>query len=127
MITLASEDANRTVVQNLSRAIVKKLIITISGNEVMSIDDSDVFHCYNDLWKTTPERANGHYQGIDASDNRNTTMIRVGAGNGDSSVVADKAISDTFGDCFFTPLDRLRAAREPHAILPERTGRPAQV
>ena len=104
-ITLHSEDANRTVVQNLGRAIVKKLTIKISGNEVMSFDDSDVFHCYNNLWKTVPERSNGHYQGIDASDNRNTTRIRVGAGNADSSVVADKAIADAFGDRFFTPLD----------------------
>ena len=45
-----------------------KLAIKISGNEVMSIDGSDVFHCYNDLWKAAPERANGHYQGIDAYD-----------------------------------------------------------
>ena len=66
-VTLASEDANRTVVQNLGRAIVKKLTIKISGNEVVSIDDSDVFHCYNDLWRS--ERANDHCQGIDASDN----------------------------------------------------------
>ena len=36
-ITLASQDANRTVVQNLGRAIKS------SGNKVMSIDDSDVF------------------------------------------------------------------------------------
>ena len=71
----------------------------------MSIDDSDVFHCYNDLRKTVPERANGHYQGIDASDNRNTTRIRVGAGNGDSGVAADNAIADAFGNRFFTPLD----------------------
>ena len=78
-ITLTSEDANRTVVQNLGRTIVKKSTIKISGNEVMSIGDSDIFHCYNDLRKTAPERANGHYQGIDASDNRNTTRIRVGA------------------------------------------------
>ena len=70
-----------------------------------SIDDSDVFHCYNDLWKTAPERANGHYQRIDASDNKNTTRIRVGAGNRDSSVTTDKAIADAFGDRFFTPLD----------------------
>ena len=80
-ITLNSEDANRTVVQNLGRAIVKKLAIKISGNQVMSIDDSDVFHCNNDLWETAPERANDPYQGIDASDNKNTTRIRVGAGN----------------------------------------------
>ena len=105
-ITLNSEDANRTVVQNLGRAIVKKLTIKMGGNEVMSIDDSDVFHCYNDLWKTTPERANGHYQGIDASDNRNTARIRVGAVNRDSSVATDKAIfANVFGDRFFTPLD----------------------
>ena len=50
-ITLNSEDANRTVVQNLGRAIVKKIVIKISGNEVMSVDDSDVFNCYGDLWK----------------------------------------------------------------------------
>ena len=54
-ITLNSEDANRTVVQNLGRAIVKKTTIKISGNEVMSLDDSDVYHCYNDLWKAEQE------------------------------------------------------------------------
>ena len=48
-IALNSEDANRTVVQNLGRAIVKKLTIKSRSNEVMTIDDSDVFHCYNDL------------------------------------------------------------------------------
>ena len=84
---------------------MRKLTIKISGKDVMSSDDSNVFHCYNDLWKTAPERANGHNQRIDASDNRNTTRIRVGAGNGDSSVIADKAIADAFGDRFFTTLD----------------------
>ena len=34
-IALDSEDANRTVVQNLGRAIVKRLTIKISGNEVI--------------------------------------------------------------------------------------------
>ena len=71
----------------------------------MSIDDSDVFHCYNDLWKTASERENGHYQGIDTSGNRNTTKIRFGAGDRDEAVVADKDIADTFGNRFFIPLD----------------------
>ena len=35
-ISLTSTDANRTLVQNLGRAIVKKTTIKISGNEVMS-------------------------------------------------------------------------------------------
>ncbi|MCU7880378.1 MAG: hypothetical protein KZQ60_07460, partial [Candidatus Thiodiazotropha sp. (ex Lucinoma aequizonata)] len=104
-ITLDSEDDNRTVVQNLGRAIVKKTTIKISGNEVMSIDDSDVLHCYQDLWKTAQERKNDQYQGIDTSENRNTTRIRIDAGNKDASVAADKAIADAFSNRFYIPLD----------------------
>ena len=78
-ITLNSEDANRTVVQNIGCAIVKKTTIRISGKEVMSLYDSDVYHCYNDLWMTAQERENAQYQGIDESDNRSTTRIRVSA------------------------------------------------
>ena len=122
-ITLASEDANRTVVQNLGRAIVKT--IKISGNEAISIDDSDVFHCYNDLWETAPERANGHYQGIDASDNRNTTRIRVGAGIGDSSVAADTAIADVFG--VIASSSHLTSSCSRATCYFTRPGRPARV
>lgn len=60
----SSTDKNATVYQNLGRSIVKKTTIRISGNEVMSIDDSDIFHCYIDLWKGPSERANMAYQGI---------------------------------------------------------------
>ena len=119
-ITLNNEDANRTVVQNLGRAIVKKTTIIISGSEVMSLDDSDVYHCYNDLWKTAQERENAQYQGIDESDYRNTTRIRVSAGNKDTSVAADKAIADAYTIGF-------RSAREPHAVLSERARGPLGV
>ena len=43
-IKLNSDDGvNRTLFQNIGRAIVKKMTIRISGNEVMSIDDSDIY------------------------------------------------------------------------------------
>ena len=82
-VSLTSTDANQTIVKNVGLAVVKKTTIKISGNEVLSIDDSDVLHCYQDLWKAPPERANSHYQGIDLSDDQNVTRIRVGAGNKD--------------------------------------------
>ena len=44
-------DANRTLVSNIGRAIVKKLAVKFEGNEIMSVDDFDVFACYRDLWK----------------------------------------------------------------------------
>ena len=104
-ITLNSEDANRTIVQNLGRATVKKTVIKISGNEVVSVDNSDAFNCYGDLWKTALERKNDQYQGIDTSGNRNATRIRIDAGNKDETVAADKAIADAFGNRFYIPLD----------------------
>lgn len=103
-IALTSPDANRTLVQNIGRAAVKKTTIRISGNEVMSIDDSDVYHCYQDLWKTARERGNAQYQGIDTTVNRNATKLRVGAGDG-AAVAADQAIATAYSNRFSTPLD----------------------
>ena len=35
-------DANRTLVSNIGRAIIKKLAVKFEGNEIMSVDDFDV-------------------------------------------------------------------------------------
>ena len=51
-------DANRTLVSNIGRTIVKKLEVKFEGNEIMSVDDFDVFACYQDLWKTKSENRN---------------------------------------------------------------------
>ena len=42
-------DTNRTLVSNIGRAIVKKLAVKFEGNEIMSVDNFDVFACYQDL------------------------------------------------------------------------------
>ena len=104
-ISLNSTDVNRTVVQNLGRVIVKKTTIKISGNEVMSVDQSDAFYCYQDLWQTAQERKNAQYQGIDLSDDRNITRIRMGAGNKDETETADNVIANAYGSQFYIPLD----------------------
>ena len=104
-VSLTSTDANRTIVKNVGRAVVKKTTIKISGNEVLSIDDSDVLHCYQDLWKTAQERRNSQYQGIDLSDDSNVTRIRVGAGNKDETETEDAAIAAAFGNRYHVPLD----------------------
>jgi DNA-binding GntR family transcriptional regulator len=57
-IEINSTDKNSTLYQNVGRTIIKKTTIRISGNEVMSIDDSDIYHCYVDLWKSPTERMN---------------------------------------------------------------------
>ena len=49
-------DANRTLVSNIGRAIVKKLAVKFEGNEIMSVDDFDVLACYRDLWKLLSQK-----------------------------------------------------------------------
>ena len=51
-------DANRTLVSNIGRAIVKKLAVKFEGNEIMSVDYFNVLACYRDLWKTKSEKIN---------------------------------------------------------------------
>ena len=46
IVLTSAVDANRTPVSNIGRAIVKKLAVKFEGNEIMSVDDFDVFACY---------------------------------------------------------------------------------
>ena len=52
----STADLNRTLVSNIGRAIVKKLAVKFEGNEILSVDDYDIFACYIDLWKTGSEK-----------------------------------------------------------------------
>ena len=39
-------DPKRTLMNNIGRAIVKNLAVKFEGNEILSLDDFDVFACY---------------------------------------------------------------------------------
>ena len=39
----STADPNRTLVSNIGRAIIKKLAVKFEGNEILSIDNYDVF------------------------------------------------------------------------------------
>ena len=100
-------DANRTLVSNIGRAIVKKLAVKFEGNEIMSVDDYDVLSCYRDLWKTKSEKKNAIRQGIISNDGctENCIRLRINAGNKDATNAQDKAIADAYGNKFIIPLD----------------------
>ena len=58
-IELSSKvDKKMTLVSNVGRAIVKRLAVKFEGNEILSIDDYDIYACYQDLWKTKSEIRN---------------------------------------------------------------------
>ena len=100
-------DANRKLVSNVGRAIIKKLAVKFEGNEIMSADDFSVFACYRDLWKTKSEKRNAIRQGIISTDRcmKNCIKLRINAGDKNASNTQDKAIADAYEDKFLIPLD----------------------
>ena len=114
-------DTNRTLVSNIGRAIVKKLAVKFEGNEIMSVDDFDVFACYRDLWKTKSEKRNAIRQGIISSDGcmENCIKLRINAGDKSTSNAQDKAIADAYGNKFIIPLD-FEMLESASTLLPSR-------
>ena len=100
-------DTNRTLVSNVGRAIIKKLAVKLEGNEIMSIDDYDIFVCYQDLWKTKSEKRNAIRQGIVSNGGctNNCIKLRTNAGDKSTGVAQDNAIANTYGNKFIIPLD----------------------
>ena len=97
----SGSDPNRTMVNNLGRAIVKKICIKLEGQEILSIDDSDIFFIYNDLWLPTNKRLDLVYQGIQSE---NVCKLRIGAEDKNERK-KDLAIASTFKNRFYIPLD----------------------
>ena len=107
-IELSSKaDPNRELVNNIGRAIVKKLAVKFEGNEILSVDDFDVSACYQDLWKTDSEKRNALRQGIIHSDGctLKCTKLRINAKDKDATNAQDDATSKAYANKFIIPLD----------------------
>ena len=105
-ITLAGTDVNRTLVKNLGRNIIRKLVVKLEGNEIISIDDYDIRYSFYDCWKCTRERHNAVFQGIVATNGQteNTIKHRINAGD-KASNANDETVASMFDNKFCIPLD----------------------
>ena len=64
-ISLSGTDTNKTLVKTSGRNVIRKLVVKLEGNEIISTDDCDIFYSYYyDCWKSTTERRNAVFQGI---------------------------------------------------------------
>ena len=105
-IKLSGTDKNRTLVKNLGRNIIRKLVVKLEGNEIISIDDYDVLYSYYDCWKGTTERFNDVFQGIVEADGQmeNAIKHRINAGD-KASNAKDETIALIYDNKFCIPLD----------------------
>ena len=105
-MTLAGTDPNRTLVGNLGRNIIRKLVVKLEGNEIISIDDYDVLYLYYDCWKCTNERLNAVFQGIVEADGQTGNAIkhRINAGDKANNAM-DQTVASIYDNRFCIPLD----------------------
>ena len=105
-ITLAGTDVNRTLVKNLGRNIIRKLVVKLEGNEIISIDDYDILYSYYDCWKCTRERHNAVFQGIVETDGQTENAIKHRINATDKANNAkDQTVASLYDNRFCIPLD----------------------
>ena len=105
-ISLACTDVNRTLVGNLGRNIIRKLVVKLEGNEIISIDDYDILYSYHDCWKCSTERINAVFQGIVDADGQTEIAIKHRINAGDKANNAkDQTVASIYDNRFCIPLD----------------------
>ena len=64
----STADLKRTFSEQHRQGYRKETGSKVQGNEILSIDDFDIFACYRDLWKTKLEKRDVIRQGIISND-----------------------------------------------------------
>ena len=105
-ISLVGTDVNRTLVGNLGRNIIRKLVVKLEGNEIISIDDYDILYSFYDSWKCKTKRRNAVFQGIVETDGQTGNAIKHRINAGDkASNGKDQTVASIFNSKFCIPLD----------------------
>ena len=105
-VTLVGTDPIRTAVGNFGRNIIRKLVVKLEGNEIISMDDYDILYSYYDCWKTTTERRNAIFQGIVEVNSQmgNAIKHRINAGD-KANNAKDHTVASIYDNRFCIPLD----------------------
>ena len=105
-ISLVGTDVNRTLVGNLGRNIIRKLVVKLEGNEIISIDDYDILYSYYDCWKCKPKRLNAVFKGIVEADSQTENAIKHRINTTDKANNAkDQTVASIYDNHFCIPLD----------------------
>ena len=105
-ISSAGTDVNRTLVGNLGKNIIRKHVVKLEGNEIISTDDYDILYSFYDCWKCKTKRLNTVFQGIVEADSQTENAIKHRINAGDKANNAkDQTVASIYDNRFCIPLD----------------------
>ena len=102
-IDLSGGHANNFLVQNVSRALVRKMVVKFGGTTLEEIVDYDIDKIFTDLFLPEEKRGNMVLEGIQSQD---LCKIRSGAGDKKTSGVDDeKKLEKVYGKKYIINFD----------------------
>ena len=104
-ISPVGTDVNRTLVGTLGRNIIRKLVVKLEGNEIISTDAYDIFYSYYDCWKCKTERLNTVSQGIVETDGQTENAIKYWINATDKANNKDQTVASIYDNHFCILLD----------------------
>ena len=102
-IDLAGGHANNYLVQNVSRALVSKMVVKFAGTILQDTDGYDLFKIYEDLFLSQEQRDDMILEGIQSVD-----LCRIRSNAGDkktSGVDTENTLNENFGTKYYIWLD----------------------
>ena len=82
---IQSTDKTRSIVINVSRALVKKKVLMLASKDIHKINNSDIYDMYKDLYLSEKKREENLVQGIQLV---NDLKAHVGAKKADGTALA---------------------------------------
>ena len=105
-VEITSTDKTRSVVNNVGRALVKKRVLILGSKEIDTINNSNIYDTYKDLYLSKKEREEKLPQGMQSA---NGLKARVGAKKADGTTFTvttqENTIKNMFDKRFAIPLD----------------------
>ena len=96
-ISLSGTDTNRTLVGNLGRNIIRKLVVKLKGNEIISTENYNILYSYYDCWKSTTSRRSAVFQGIVEAGGQTENAIKYRINAADkASNTSDETVASIF-------------------------------
>ena len=105
-LDIESTDKTRGIASNVGRALVKKKVLMLGSKDIDTINNSDIYDRYKDLYLSKKEREEKLLQYIQSA---NGLKALVGAKKADGTALTvttqENAIKKTFDKRFAIPLD----------------------
>ena len=105
-LDIKSTDKVRGVVNNVGRALVRRKVLIFASKETDTINNSDIYDTYQDLYLSKKEHEGKELQGIQSANGLKAWWVAKKAGGAALTLTTqENAVKKTYDNRFAIPLD----------------------